>query len=235
MTDCKGPAALAAARVLTPALAAQREAAIGVALSGVLLSDLTRIICDYQCRPHRFDAASAPKARVTVSADGLSAEIVAQVPAPDISPFVVWSAHTLGDGAQHWSVRFPVGLYCWIGVGDVRTRDDESGVLPDMVYAGHWVSASVNSYSTIQGPRTAVNAKVAFTRAQKLRWQPTVVVHCTFDDATHTLRMEIAGEPDAGELVAPLMPAAEFLCPIVMFNRSSLREANVLTIESEEE
>jgi hypothetical protein len=36
-------------------------------------------------------------------------------------------------------------------------------------------------------------------------------VQCTFDDDAHTLRMEIAGEPEAGAVVFPSMPAAEFL------------------------
>jgi hypothetical protein len=81
----------------------------------------------------------------------------------------------------------------------------------------------------------ALNGKVAFQHAtDAFRSQPTIV-QCECDDDAHTLRMEIAGVPAAGELSVPQMPAAEFLCPIVVFHRNALREGVVFTIESEDE
>jgi hypothetical protein len=226
----------------------EREAAIGVALSGVLLSDLTRIICEYQRRScHRFDVAGTPRERVIVSADGRSFEIVAQAPDPLITPFLEWSDRTLRDGAQRWNIRMPVGVYCWIGVCDVRTRsadnstgsnsgDRGEGLTFQMVYVGHWMNEHVTSFTTISDKRirTAINNKVAFRRVKAVRSQPTVV-QGTFDEEAHTLRMEIAGEPEAGVLIVPHMPTAEFLCPIVLLNRKSLKAAAVFTIESEAE
>jgi hypothetical protein len=236
MADRKGPSALAAP-IFTATTTSQWKAAVDAALSGMLLSDLTQIICAYGRRPgHRFDAETAPRERVTVSADGLSFTIIAQAPEPHIAAFIVRSRHTLRHGAQRWSMRLPIGVFCFVGVCDLRTlpapgRDD----LAEMVYVGHWVGQSVISYSTMPGPRAAVNAKVPFRRLTNAYRSKSTVVQCTFDEEARTLRMEIAGEPEAGALIATQMPAGEFLCPVMLLNRSALKEAAVFTIESEDE
>jgi hypothetical protein len=81
----------------------------------------------------------------------------------------------------------------------------------------------------------AVNGQRVFARTSKhFHSQPTVV-QCTYDETARTVRMEIAGEPEAGVALFPSMPAAEFLYPIVMHNTYSMREAAVFTIDSEPE
>jgi hypothetical protein len=223
-----------------------REAALAAALSGVVLPDLTRIVCEYARRcGHRFDAANAPSAeQITVSADGLSFGTIAQ-PAfwGSSGSFIVWSRYTLSEGAQRWSIRIPIGQKCWMGVADVRTRTvptpGEVIPDPDSVYAGNFSLAQINFYSSMKnvpaGAHAALHDRSAFARAPAaMRYKPTVV-QCTFDDAARTLRMEIAGEPEAGVLIIPHMPAAQFLCPIVMHTAHSLKEAALFTIESEDE
>jgi hypothetical protein len=160
-----------------------------------------------------------------VSADGLSFEGRARSPADRDGPFAIWSRHTLREGAQRWSFRLPAGRACWVGVGDIRcyTRNPNpcpkiaGPIAPDGVYMYDWRGRDIRFFSIIRTvpwrAHAALHKQTALTRvSDAFKSQPTIV-QCTFDDTTHTLRMEIAGEPEAGVLLVPHMISAEFLCP----------------------
>jgi hypothetical protein len=78
MTDSKASAVSGLAHKQTT----PRMAAVGVALSGVLLPELTRIICEYQRPGHRFDAERVRSELLTVPADGQSFVTFARAPGP---------------------------------------------------------------------------------------------------------------------------------------------------------
>jgi hypothetical protein len=245
MTDRKPSARLGPDQKQT--IRQAREAAIGVALSGgVLLPELMRIVCAYGVPlDHRFQSDPAPfRERLAVSLDGLSFEVRARPPGELASSNTLWlwSRHTLRDGAQRWSVHLPPGLRrCWVGVADVRTRPPAgSKDAPQSLSAGSWAITRVYSTSELRcvpaDVHRHIHKVVVFKRvADDFRSHPTVVL-CTFDEEDHTFRMEIAGEPAAGVLIAPQMPAAEFLCPIVMLlDTEELAPGMVFAVESEDE
>jgi hypothetical protein len=106
-----------------------------------------------------------------VSGDGRSLTLIPRAvhsPAQRNCVFAVWSRHTLQDGAQRWSLTWPIGRSVWIGVGDVRTRrpkppkpgtDTGTGArsrspeehTPDTVNAGSWCGPIVVGYPSIAG------------------------------------------------------------------------------------
>jgi hypothetical protein len=152
----------------TPAV---REAAIGAALSGVLLPELTRIVCAYARRPgHRFDAETASRI-ATVSGDGKQSETARQTHEPeasDVSVHFVWSRYTLLDGARHWRVQMPLARCCFLGVADVRSRPSASASAalgappadptfrPEMLYVGQWNAPRVHFHAGLKSvPRGA--------------------------------------------------------------------------------
>jgi hypothetical protein len=136
---------------------------------------------------------------------------------------------------------------CWVGVDDLRSRPasaaaevSDADFLPQTANTGDFCSRIVYSYSTIEnipgrGHRRLNGAEAFKHRFDHFLSQPTVV-RCTFDDAAHTLRMEIAGEPEAGVVVFPSMPSAEFLCPLIsLIDEDARTPALRFAMTSEEE
>jgi hypothetical protein len=203
----------------------RRMAAVGVALNGVLLPELLRIIWEFQSPGHRFDAERVRSELLTVSADGRSFETLPRKPGPVTgnSALYVWSRYSLRDGAQRWRVRLPSRRRsCWVGVGDLRSRPASAAAeIADPKFSAQSADVGdlhgriVCSYSSIPGQAHApLHGATVFRRRADFQSQSTVV-QCTFDDVAHTLRIEIAGEPEAGAAIFPSMPSAEFLCPLI--------------------
>jgi hypothetical protein len=151
---------------------------------------------------------------------------------------VVWTCETLDVAAHRWTVRFPTKRVLWIGVADVRNRPAPAidSDRHESVSVGHWKDEIVSSCSSMRAipldAHRALRTKVAFVRESAALRSPTTAVLCTYD-AAHTMRMEIVGEPEAGAVTFPQMPAAEFLCPIVILTDAAMFEpGTLLTIES---
>jgi hypothetical protein len=212
-----------------------RDRAIAGALDRVLLPDLTALVRAYDLRPgHRLNPRTAPR-EVMISADGLSASLCGS---RSDSESVIWSRDTLRTGAHRWSVHLRANTApFWIGVGDMRRKKSGSDS-DESLSVGNWMGCtSVMFYTMSAVPepvRYALNFKTAFARRTAAVSLPTVV-QMTYDEEARTVRMEIAGEPDAGSVVFTDVPAPEFLCPIVMFDLDSLQAEGSFSIESDDE
>jgi hypothetical protein len=197
-------------------------------------SDLTRIVCEYQRRPgHRFDAKTAPE-RVTVDADG-RLFVVAPSVLLELRPnAAVWSCHTLATGSSRWAVRLEAGQPVWPGLADTREvrTSPSTGMMPKQVlYVGDCTEAPIFAYYKMDAVPKA--ARDDLTDLVVERSPP--VLQFTYDDVARTLTVEIDGEPEAGAAVFKELPAAEFLCPIILIGSETQRWGCTVRMESQDE
>jgi hypothetical protein len=189
-----------------------------------------------------FDLKQLPVPRLHLQGERLPACGEAALPDEDGDPspghqiWCLWSTQSLATGALRWTVHLAPGRTVWVGLADVRTRargvGPDGGMLVQAVSVGD-LETFAYSYNTIEAVPKAVREQTHYKPVHD-KWgarirtrNPPLALQCTYrhDDSgywygngTGSLRMEIAGEPEAGAVVFEALPEPQYLVPIVVIN-----------------